>query len=223
MNTSIEAVIFDFNGTLFNDSKFHNEAWSQFAALHNRSLSPENFDDHIHGSTNKEIIEYLFERNMEKSELYLFYEEKENIYRNICKDNPEDCTLTPGANEYLNYLVKLDIPRTIATASYLPNVELFFELFNLNKWFPLDQVIYDSGLYRGKPHPDMFLAAAELINIPIRKCLIIEDSISGIKAAENAGAGKIVAVDFDGNPRKFAQFDCIDSIVSDFRQLIFPR
>jgi beta-phosphoglucomutase-like phosphatase (HAD superfamily) len=81
-------------------------------------------------------------------------------------------------------------------------------------------VIYDSGEYRGKPHPDLFLAAADKINIPIDKCLIIEDSHSGIQAARNANAGKIVAVNFDGRSDKFSQYTYIDSIISDFRQLI---
>jgi beta-phosphoglucomutase len=220
MNNFIAAVIFDFNGTLFNDSQFHNEAWSCFAGLYGKALNSDDFDKHVHGYTNKEIIEYLFERKMVESELSRFYEEKENLYRKICLDNPEKCILTPGATEFLDHLLLVNTPRTIATASYLPNIRLFFELFNLEKWFSLDKVIYDSGEYRGKPHPDLFLAAAEKISIPIERCLIIEDSISGVQAAKNAGAGKIIAVDFESNPDKFNPFDFIDSIISDFRQLL---
>lgn len=220
MNNSVEAVIFDFNGTLFNDSQFHHEAWTRFATRYNIKLSPADFDNYIHGYTNKEILEFLFQRNPEKKELENLSEEKESIYRDICQSNMEKVILTPGAEEFLEYLSIQNIPRTIATASYLPNVELFFSLFHLNRWFSFELIIFDSGAYRGKPHPDLFLAAAEKICQPIEKCLIIEDSISGIQSAKNAGAGSIVAVDFTNTPDKFSEFDFIDSIISDFRQLI---
>ena len=147
-------------------------------------------------------------------------EEKESIYRDICLSNMEKVILTPGAEEFLEYLSIQNIPRTIATASYLPNVEMFYDLFHLNRWFSFEHIIFDSGEYRGKPNPDLFLAAAEKICQPIEKCLIIEDSISGIQAAKNAGAGIIVAVDFANNPNKFSEFDFIEFIISDFRQLL---
>lgn len=220
MTPCVEAIIFDFNGTLFNDSAFHNEAWSLFAGLHGKTLSTKDFDNHIHGYTNKEIIEFLFQRKTEELELQSYYEEKENIYRGICQNNPDQCILTKGAEVYLDYLSEKKIPRTIATASYLPNVEMYFELFNLKKWFSFEKVVYDSGEYRGKPYPDLFLAAAKKINTPINKCMVIEDSISGLQAAKNSGALKIVAVSFDSNPYKFSQFNFIDLIITDFSQLI---
>jgi beta-phosphoglucomutase len=215
-----KAVIFDFNGTLFADSQFHNDAWDTFARLHGKSLTQNDIENHIHGFINKEILEFLFQRPLSHYEMDSFYEEKESIYRQICLDNPLKCLLTPGAEIYLDYLLENNIPRTIATASYLPNVNLYFQLFDLQKWFSLEDVIFDSGAYRGKPFPDLFLAAAEKIHVPISKCLVIEDSVGGIQAARNAGAEKIVAVNFDGNPGKFAQYHFIDSIISDFRQLI---
>lgn len=220
MNNSINAVIFDFNGTLFNDSQFHNEAWSNFAGSYGKILKPDDYDNHIHGFTNTEILKFIFRRTLDKNELIVFYEQKENIYRNICKNNPEKCKLTPGAEEFLNHLLENSIPRTIATASYLPNIKMYFKMFKLHKWFSLQDIIYDSGEYRGKPYPDLFLAAAERIKIPINKCMVVEDSISGIQAARNAGVKKIIAVNFENNQDKFSQFDFIDSVISDFRQII---
>lgn len=220
MLSSVEAIIFDFNGTLFDDSKFHQEAWTLFATKFNVILSQADFDNYIHGYTNKEILEYILQRKPEKTELDTFSEEKESIYRDICLDNMEKVILTPGAEDFLDYISNENIPRTIATASYLPNVKMFFNLFHLNRWFRFEHIIFDSGAYRGKPNPDLFLAASEKICHPIETCMIIEDSISGIQAANNAGAGVIIAVDFANNPHKFSEFDFIDTIISDFRQLI---
>jgi beta-phosphoglucomutase-like phosphatase (HAD superfamily) len=220
MDKSIDAVIFDFNGTLFNDSQFHNQAWSRFAFLYEKVLKPDDFDNNIHGFTNTEIFKFLFQRTLGENEIRKFYEEKENIYRNICKKNTEKCVMTPGAEEYLDYLLENNFPRTIATASYLPNIDMYFEMFLLQRWFSPENIIYDSGEYRGKPYPDLFIAAAERIKIPINKCMVVEDSISGVQAAKNAGAGRIIAVDFNDNMDKFSRFDFIDSVITDFRQLI---
>lgn len=219
MSNSIKAVIFDFNGTLFNDTTFHNKAWTDFAARYNYSLSNDELDKHIHGFTNREILHYILKRPLKEDEITILYEEKEKMYRRICLDHPEKCVLAPGAEIFLDDLVKKNILRTIATASYFPNVKLYFQLFRLERWFRFDQVIYDSGEYRGKPHPDMFLAAAAKIGIPVSECMIIEDSKGGIQAAKNADAGTIIAMVPNGNFEKFNSLRFIDQIITDFRQL----
>ncbi|MBA7517633.1 Phosphorylated carbohydrates phosphatase [subsurface metagenome] len=219
MIVNISAVIFDFNGTLFNDTEFHNRAWLEFAEKYQKSLSPHELEYNVHGFTNTEILEYLFNKRLTEEESSRFSEEKETIYRTACSNNPGKCVLASGAEEYLNRLKRWNISRTIATASYLKNVELYFDMFRLDRWFRMDQIVYDSGDYRGKPHPDMFLAAAQKINAPISQCLIIEDSLGGVQAAHNAGAAQIIAISNDDNPGKFSQFDFIDQIITDFRQV----
>jgi len=219
MINRIGAVIFDFNGTLFNDTDFHNKAWTRFATNYGKVFTSDELDMYIHGFTNREILEYIFQKPLEKDELNILYEEKEELYRFICYNQPEKCILTNGAEDFLDFLFENKIPRIIATASYLPNVQMYFQMFALERWFQPDQVIYDSGEFRGKPHPDIFLAAALKIGIKIVNCMIIEDSKSGIQAAKDAHAGKIIAVDFEGNPEKFSQFSFIDKTITDFREL----
>jgi beta-phosphoglucomutase len=215
----IKAVIFDFNGTLFDDTEFHNNAWKKFALLHGKELSPQEIEFKIHGFTNREILHFIFDRELSIDDEVILYEEKENFYRELCKLFPEKCILTPGAEDFLNKLLEQNISRTIATASYLKNLELYFSLFNLSRWFTRDKVIYDTGEYRGKPYPDMFLAAAEKLGIPIGQCMVIEDSRGGVTAAKRAGAGSIIAISCDNKPGKFSQYDFIDQIITDFRHI----
>ncbi len=216
-----KAVIFDFNGTLFDDTDFHNQAWQNFARLHGRELMPDEIEYEIHGHTNREILQFMFNRVLNSDEEAIRYEEKEDIYRGLCYQYPEKCVLTPGADKFLDQLKQNNIVRTIATASYMKNIEFYFSLFNLANWFDMGKIVYDSGEYRGKPYPDMFLAAAKQIDIPIGECMVIEDSIGGVNAAKNAGAGSIVAISCDNKPGKFSQFDFIDQIITDFRQIDF--
>jgi beta-phosphoglucomutase len=214
-----KAVIFDFNGTLFNDTDFHNQAWRKFAEYHGKILSDEVIEQNIHGFTNREILDFIFERELSPEEHALFYEEKESLYREILYMHPERCMLAPGAEEFLDILIAKKIPITIATASYRPNVEIYFSLFNLHRWFQFDKIVFDTGEFRGKPFPDLFLEASRKIDIPISACMIIEDSLGGVNAAKNAGAAIIIAISSDNNPGKFSQLNFIDQIITDFRQL----
>jgi beta-phosphoglucomutase len=219
MKNKINAVIFDFNGTLFFDTEFHNEAWQNFAQNHNVFLTKEDLSKNIHGHTNSEILHYLFKTELNKEQLNRYYEEKEDLYRNICRSKPDDCILAPGAIDFLNYLKEKNIKRTIATASYPKNILFYNDIFGLDQWFSIEQIIHDNGKFKGKPDPGMFIAAAKILDVPTQECMIIEDSIMGILAANNANAGKIIAMSSDNQKNKFDDYSYIDQIITDFRTI----
>ena len=217
--TKISAVIFDFNGTLFYDTEFHNLAWTEFTDRHSKKLTEADLEKHVHGSTNKEILGYLFRRELSPEEIRKWSNEEEEIYRELCRQHPDKCILTPGSEVFLDFLKQKDISRTIATASIAENVRFFVETFDLQRWFDTGKIIYDTGEYRGKPFPDMFLAAADRLETDIRNCMIIEDSLGGVKAARNAGAARIIAYQPDPGSNKFDGINYIDQEIVDFRQI----
>jgi beta-phosphoglucomutase-like phosphatase (HAD superfamily) len=73
-----------------------------------------------------------------------------------------------------------------------------FQHFGLGKWFAMDRIAYNDGKTKGKPSPDLFLKAMEILGTPPEATVIFEDSEAGLKAAESAGAGKIVIVNSNG-------------------------
>lgn len=83
---------------------------------------------------------------------------------------------------------------TIATASMEKNVQFFFEHLGLDRWFSYDQVALNDGTMKGKPEPDIFLRAAELMGVRPEECMVFEDAKSGIEAARRAGACRVVGV-----------------------------
>lgn len=188
----IKGVIFDFNGTLFWDTPFHNKAWDLFLENHNIQLTDEEKNEKIHGKNNRDILQGIFERKIAPDELSGFVDEKEKTYRELCVQ--ENGQLAEGAVDLFNYLKQNGIPFTIATASPKVNVQFYFQQFGLNEWFDFDKVVYDNGSLRGKPNPDYFNKAIEILQLSPEECLILEDSYAGIKAAENAKAGKIIIV-----------------------------
>ena len=209
----IQGVIFDFNGTLFWDTEFHNQAWDIYLKRNGMSISDADKDEHIHGKPNKAIFEFLFQRSLTADELNEAVEEKESIYRDICVKS--DTSLAPGAIGFMEFLKNNNIPFNIATSSGPGNVKFFFKHFQLDKWFDKEKVVYDDGTFNGKPAPDIFILAARNINVPITGCVIFEDSVTGLKAAANANALKVFYVKSNNIEVK----EKVDQVISDFNQV----
>jgi HAD superfamily hydrolase (TIGR01509 family) len=187
-----KAVIFDFNGTLFWDTLFHNSAWDIFLAKHNILLAENEKKIRIHGRTNHDILPDLFQKKLNDSEINAFIHEKETIYQQmVVKFNME---LAPGAVDFFNFLKSKKIPFTIATASGKENVDFFFEYLKLKQWFDYEKVVFNDNSFPAKPAPDIYLKASEILKTSPENCVVFEDSEIGIQAAESAGIGKIIKV-----------------------------
>ena len=190
----INGVIFDFNGTMIFDKDFHDTAWRKFLENRiDRHISDEEFHNHVYGRSASDILSYFLQKNITGQESILIEEEKERIYREICLKS-DKFHLAEGLPEFLDDLQKRQIPVTIATASAQKNMLFFFEHLGLARWFSLDGVVYNDGTFAGKPAPDIFWKASDLIGVSIGECAIFEDAKSGIASAKNAGAGYIVGV-----------------------------
>ncbi len=202
----VKGVIFDFNGTMFLDSPLHERAWIDMAKkLRTEPLGIEEFYANLQGRTNLQIITYLLGLQPSDIELSQITEEKELLYRTRCSAPDGLHTLAPGVENFLNQLKPIGIPFTIATGSYLPNVQFYFSHLHLEKWFDFEKVIYDDGTYPGKPSPDIFLKAADKIGVKTADCLVFEDSYAGIRSAVAAGIGRIVTVERSLDAEKVAQ------------------
>jgi len=204
--TKIKGVIFDFNGTLFWDTAFHDFAFDIFLEKHNLQLTDEEKRVKIHGQANPDIMRGIFGDQLTEKEISDYTQDKESIYRQLCIN---DLKLAPGAEELFDFLKEKEIPFTIATSAGIENVSFYFENMKLNRWFRLDKVAYNNGTFRGKPHPDVFLAAAKKLDVLPEETVIFEDSIVGIEAAESAGAGKIIIVNSYGEDYSRFSYDII--------------
>lgn len=213
-------IIFDFNGTLFWDTEKQEAAWRMFSEkLRGYPLSYEEMQKLMHGRTNKSLIEYLVGGPVDEKELGALIDEKELIYRTMCKGDPSCLELAPGAVELLDFLASRKIPRTIATASGKTNLDFFIDVFNLSKWFELDKIVYDDGLFPGKPDPCIYLMAADKIGLVPEKCIVVEDALSGIEAAHRANAGKIIAIGPKHKHSEFASLTGVASVIASFYDL----
>lgn len=184
------AVLLDFNGTMFFDTSLHMEAWSKIY----QELYPEDTDPLdtglVCGANNAQVLmnlaPWLTDRERDRYSI-----RKEELYRQVCKENPEIVHLTHGTEAFLDELQRRGIPFALASASIMDNIRFYFDTFGLDRWFRLEDVVYDDGSYPNKGA--MHIEAARRLGVTLENCLLIEDSPHAITLAAQNQAKCIVA------------------------------
>ena len=213
----MKAVLFDFNGTLFCDTRFHLAAWhSFFEKVQGRDYPREELLRRCIGPCNDAIFRDFFGKELAPDQKKTYEKIKEDEYRAAVLADPRNTALRRGAGEFLDYLTENQIPFALATASPIENVEFYLEHLGLKKWFALDRIVYDDGNIPQKPHPAFYLEAARRLNLSPADCLIAEDSVTGIRSALAAGAGRIVALSGTTPMEKLSEIDGLFAIAEDF-------
>ena len=213
-----KAVIFDFNGTLFFDNDKHMKAWSAVSMrLRNCPITDEELHVHVNGKCNEQIIDWMVP-GLDSQENKKYSLLKEEYYRTFCKEDVQNFHLVKGAETFFDMLKEKNIPFTIASASIWENIHFFIQSFDLNHWIETEQFVYDDGTYEDKKQ--MFLDAAKKLNTNIEDILIIEDSISGIEKAYEAGCRTIWVMDSSNQKEYLQTLPGVKKIISDFENLI---
>ena len=96
----------------------------------------------------------------------------------------------PGLEFFLQESYKQNIPMALATASYLPNVDLVLDTLNIRKYF--SAIVSADDVTKSKPDPQTFLLAAERLKVQPADCIVFEDVPKGVEAAANAGMRAVV-------------------------------
>ena len=204
-----KGVIFDFNGTLFWDTELHNRAWDGFLHTYGVHLSDEEKQQKLHGKNNFQLITDLIPQKLSREEIAHIAREKELLYHRMVTE--KGLQLSEGVIPLFERLQRKSIAFTIVTASDQMNVDFYFEYLQLGRWFDKDKVIFSDGTIRPKPHPDMFLRAMEVLRVNPEETIIFEDSDTGLTAAKNSGAAKIIIVDSIGRDYSRWPFEVIRS------------
>lgn len=211
----INGVIFDFNGTLLDDWKFHVQAWKKLAKdKFNKELTEETLLYKLNGLPNEEIINYLSDNKLSKEENLALSKEKEKYYRDtIAMTDPR---LIDGAENLFQYLKDNHIPFTIASASIKENIDFFIETFNLNQYFDPSLIVYDDGTFSHKSK--MYAKAIRDLKLNPVNTLIFEDSLSGIKGALQNNT-KVIAIKNQTLLNEYNKLNLV-KVIDNYRDLL---
>lgn len=209
----MHAVLLDFNGTMFFDTSLHMEAWSKiYRQLYPHSASSPDTKLFC-GPRNDEILKNMAPW-LDKQQRQFYSERKEELYRLACVSNPEITHLVNGTEAFLQLLLEKGIPFGLASASIKANIDFFFDTFGLDRWFRKEDVVYDDGTFSNKGA--MHLEAARRLGVPLKDCMVIEDSLSSIQQAKQNGAGCIIAMADTASANKL--HGLADHTIADFTE-----
>jgi beta-phosphoglucomutase family hydrolase len=177
-----QAVIFDLDGTLVDNMRFHIEAWVAMARSLGVALTVERVEHEFNGKRNEEIFPALLGRPVPPEELTRLAEEKESHYRQLFAPH-----LAPvrGARELIVRLREAGLGLAVASAAPRANRSFVLDGLGLREHFA--HVLGAEDVKRGKPHPDLFLAAAQALGVDPATCIVFEDAVLGVHAARAAG------------------------------------
>ncbi len=182
MMSSIEAVIFDMDGLLLDTEPISQLAW-QMAGRELGLVIPPSISLQAIGR-NAKGIKTLFRAKLEETFPIELFLEKANIYYGeMLREKP--APVKPGVFELLDYLEMEAIARGVGTSTRRELAEHKLASTGLAERFEF--VVAGDEVENGKPAPDIFLRVAELLSIAPEKCLVLEDSEMGVRAAIAAG------------------------------------
>lgn len=203
-----KAVIFDLDGTLIDNNAYHLKTWKVYLEKLNREISEEAYRKNINGRTNKDALEYIYNRKMTNEEAMVYALEKEALYREIYKD---DIKPVDGLLELLETLYQKEIPMAIATSGIQVNIDFMFQHIPIKQYFK--EIVNSAHITKGKPDPEIYLKTASMLNIPVENCLVFEDAVVGLNAAHAAGM-KVIAITTTQSAEELKN---AEMIIKDFR------
>jgi HAD superfamily hydrolase (TIGR01509 family) len=203
--------IFDLDGTLLANMPLHEEAFRHFTDKHGLPRLTGEMRARLDGKRNRDIFPILFGATLAPEVLRSYADEKEALYRALSKGR---LVALPGLTRLLDALERRGLPMALATSAPLETVT--HTLTELGLTGRLTRIVRSDTMERGKPHPDVFLAAAQLIEIAPEDCVAFEDAPAGILAARAAGMHCVaLTTSFPGGT--FAAHGAVPDIeVSDF-------
>jgi len=188
------AVIWDMDGTLVDTAELHFAAWKALAE--EKYLSPftrANFKATF-GKRNPDIIRQLYGVGFSEREIAEWGDRKEEHYKAAARQ--QGVKPLPGVRPLLQNLKNAGFRQAVGSSAPRGNLNLILKLTNLESFF--DTLVSMEDTQRGKPDPQVFLVAAERLNVSPDRCVVVEDALAGVQAAK-AGGMKCIAVDFVGH------------------------
>lgn len=186
----IRAAIFDMDGLMLDTEPIYRLAWQAAAADFGREI-----DDRLYlrliGRSNRDaerVLAGIFGESFPLVEFRLRWVEH---WRG--RIDSEGIKRKPGLDETLELLETLGVPKAVATSTEAEDAAWTLGLAGLTSRF--DAVVSGDRVERGKPAPDIFVAAAAALGVPAGCCIAFEDSDPGAAAAASAGMLTVIVPD----------------------------
>ncbi|MDR9408380.1 MAG: HAD family phosphatase [Balneolaceae bacterium] len=213
-NRNTLAALFDMDGVIVHTNPYHKKAFKIFLDKHDISISDQELKDHVYGRTNAEIFPYIFKDKYTPEKGEEWANEKEAIFRDLYKKDVEP---VPGLIGFLDELQRREIKAAVGTSAPIENLNFIMDSLDLRHYF--DAFLHSADVSEGKPNPEIYLKAADRLEIDPKFCVVFEDSVAGVKAGLNADM-KVVGVATTHTPD---EFNGAHLVIEDFEGLTMEQ
>lgn len=187
---NIKAVIFDMDGVLIDSEPL----WRIAMIKGFNDIGVEFTDEDCRKTTGmrfKEVVEHWFKHHNITHSTPI--ELNNTVITNLIYLIHQKGAAMPGAIEILDFFRRKNFPIGLATSSNHILIEAVLSKTQTALYF--NEVTSAEFLQNGKPHPEVFLKCAENLKVSPENCLVIEDSVNGVKAGKAAGMTVIAVPD----------------------------
>ena len=175
------ALIFDMDGVIIDSNPLHRQAWAAFNRGYGLETT-EAMQRRMYGKRNDQIVRDYFGEGISPEAVDARGRAKERLYREMLTGRTEE-VLVPGLRAFLERY--RDLPMGVGSNAEPENIALVLDETGLRRYFRA--VVDGHQVHHPKPHPEIYLRVAELLEADPAECIVFEDSHSGAAAAVAAG------------------------------------
>ncbi|WP_298533320.1 HAD family phosphatase [uncultured Algibacter sp.] len=212
----LKAVIFDMDGVIIDSEPMHNKAYHDMFDEVGIDVSTELYESFT-GQSTINICKRLCDHFNLKETPETLVALKRKHYKHFFYSN-SDLGLIDGVLDLIKEYHKNGLTLVLASSAAMTSINQIFERFDLNQYFVAK--LSGGDLKESKPHPEIFIRAAEATGFEKEECIVIEDSTNGIEAAKGAG---IYCVGYDSFHSKNQDYSKANMVISDFKDITFSK
>ncbi|MDK2800184.1 MAG: hypothetical protein PWP27_2254 [Clostridiales bacterium] len=213
MFTNIKGVIFDLDGTLIDSMWIWKEIDIQYLSERGIQL-PEDLQRAVEGMSFTETAVYFKNRFNLEGTIEEIKQEWITMANYYYKDK---VLLKEGVKEFIAFLKNKNITMGIGTSNFKELTVEILKKHNILQYF--DAIVTSCEVKKGKPYPDVFLKAAEMLEVKPEECLVFEDTYAGVLAAKRAGMRVFAIADESSFPYKEEISRLADKYIESFKEI----
>ena len=183
--------------------QLHIDAWEFYLKF--QGIADDSISERMHGKRNDDIVREIFGPSLSAEEVFRHGAAKEALFREMMRPQLEQ-KLVPGVRGFLEGWKTM--PMGLGSNAEPPNVDFVLDGAKLRSYFRA--IVDGHQVQRPKPDPDVYLKAASQLGVDPARCIVFEDSMTGVNAGLRAGA-KVIGI-----ATTAAELRGVDLMVRDF-------
>jgi len=175
----LKAVVFDFDGVLFNSARYYIKTRDIFFKRYALKFTKKEHKENL-ATTTKDFVKYVNNKYNLSVKYKSYAREKSNIFNNFKKEIKPN----PGVLSLLKDLKKNNIKIALSSSNERENILFFLNKYKLKEYF--DLILTSEDMTKHKPHKQAFFKPTQLLKVDPRYCVGIEDALQGVISINSA-------------------------------------